>query len=116
MHGEKSDISYILSQASIGILASTEEGFPVTLLEYAFANLAVVSTNVGYCSRIIQNEFNGLLFDPGYENELKLQLLRVIENNSLRSELANNFKHLVVREYSEEKVIGKLISEYKKIN
>lgn len=114
LHGEKNDIKYILSQASIGILASTEEGFPVALLEYALGNLAVVSTNVGYCSKIIKNGFSGLLFDPKNDFELQVQLEKLTQDGYLREKMARNFKAFVTKEYSEEEVMKSLISAYKK--
>lgn len=116
LYGEKGDIKYILSQASIGVLASTEEGFPVTILEYGLAGLAVVSTNVGYCSQIIKNGFNGVLFDPENELELKANLIKVIEDHLFRKEIAENFKDTVLKNYSEKQIIEKIISEYKSIN
>jgi glycosyltransferase involved in cell wall biosynthesis len=58
------DISAILRQSEIGVLGSTYEGFPVTLLEYGKASLIVMSTNVGYCSEIINDKENGFLFNP----------------------------------------------------
>lgn len=114
LYGSKSDIKYILSQASIGILASTEEGFPVTLLEYGEAKLAVLSTNAGYCEVLIENNFSGLLFNPNSDLEVKEQLIKVTTNESLRKKIGNNLNQTVVENYSEERVIEKLILAYKK--
>jgi glycosyltransferase involved in cell wall biosynthesis len=114
LYGEQRDIKNILSQASIGVLASTEEGFPVTLLEYALENLAVVSTNAGYCSVLIKNESNGLLFDPFSADEAKTQLKKIIDSEVLRNTLAANLKRVVMENYSEEAAIEKLILAYKK--
>ena len=100
IYGLKTDVEHILSQAEIGVLASTDEGFPVTLLEYALANLAVVSTNVGYCSEIIEDEISGLLFDPLNESQIKKQLLKVVEDNWFRSIVAENLKKSVLKKYS----------------
>lgn len=113
LYGEKNDIKYILSQASIGVLASTNEGFPVTLIEYALANLAVISTNVGYCSEIIQNNSNGLLFDPSSVADVKIQLSKLIEDEFFRKKLSANFNQSVLENYSEEIAIEKLIMAYK---
>jgi len=113
LYGTKSDIQYILSQASVGVLASTNEGFPVTLLEYALASLPVVSTNVGYCSEIIDDEVNGLLFEPLNELQVKMKLEKIIESDSLRNKLAKNFRQSVVKNYSKETVIENLLAEYK---
>jgi glycosyltransferase involved in cell wall biosynthesis len=114
LYGERRDIKNILSQASIGVLASTQEGFPVTLLEYAMNDLGVVSTNVGFCSEIIQNEFNGLLFNPLNDFEIKCQLKKMIEDDFLRKKVSSNFKMSVIKKYSEEVVVEKLILEYKR--
>jgi glycosyltransferase involved in cell wall biosynthesis len=113
MYGEKSDIKFILSQATIGVLASTEEGFPVTLLEYASENLPVISTNVGYCSSVVKDGFSGLLFDPDSDSEVKNQLLKLVTDDLLKKKLGDNFKESVKKNYSEEVVIRKLICAYK---
>ncbi|WP_264531298.1 glycosyltransferase family 4 protein [Flavobacterium sp. N502540] len=113
LYGEKSDVKYVLSQASIGVLASTDEGFPVTLIEYALANLVVVSTNAGYCSVIIENNSNGLLFDPSLVSEAKSQLIKIIEDKIFREKMADKLNQSVLRNYSEEIVIEKLILAYK---
>lgn len=114
LYGERNDISYILSQGTIGVLSSTEEGFPVTLLEYGLAGLAIVSTNAGYCSEIIKNDISGLLFDPRNELEVKSQLSKITGNESLRKKVVENLKQSILKNYSEEEVINKLMLLYKK--
>lgn len=114
LYGNRSDIQYILSQASVGVLASINEGFPVTLLEYALAGLPVISTNVGYCSEVINDEVNGLLFDPLNESQVKKNLKKIVEDESLRKVIAENFKQTVIRNYSKEIIIEKLMAEYRK--
>jgi glycosyltransferase involved in cell wall biosynthesis len=99
------DIEFILKQANIGLLGSTYEGFPVTLLEYGKARLAVVSTNVGYCSAIIQDSKNGLLFGPTNLLEITKQLNKVISNESKRIEYATALNKQVIEQYSDKAVI-----------
>ena len=112
LYGEQNDIKHILSQCSIGVLSSTEEGFPVTLLEYGLQGLAVVSTNKGYCPFVIKNEISGLLFNPFSINETSEQMLRMIENASLREKMGINLALFVLDKYSEDVIIKKLISVY----
>lgn len=114
LYGERNDIKNILSQSSIGVLASTAEGFPVTLLEYAIQELATISTNVGYCPEIIVDSHSGLLFDPTNEYEVKTQLKKITDSESLRKRLASNFKSFVIKNFSEDIVIEELINVYKK--
>jgi glycosyltransferase involved in cell wall biosynthesis len=113
IYDSKNDIQHILSQASIALLASTSEGFPVTLLEYGLAKLPVVSTNVGYCPSIIKDDFSGLLFNPLDAFQLQLQLHKMISEKSLRISFALHLQELVLENYSKEKVIDLLIVNYK---
>lgn len=111
----RNDISSILSQATIGVLVSTAEGFPVSLLEYGLAKLAVLSTNVGYCSEIIDDAVSGLLFDPTSPNELECQLSKIIsEPVSSRMQFGLNLQKLVGERYSKENIIATLLLHYRR--
>jgi glycosyltransferase involved in cell wall biosynthesis len=105
------DVEFILNQSDIGILGSTYEGFPVTLLEYGKARLTVISTNVGYCSSIIQDSINGILFNPKDSLEITLKLNIILENKSIRLEYATVLREEVMQHYS-EKVILKQYLEW----
>ncbi len=115
LYGMRSDTKHILSQASIGVLASTEEGFPVTLLEYGLEGLAVVSTNAGFCAKIIKDNYSGLLFDPSSYSDIQEQLYKLVNDNDLRIRLGKNLQKSIVENYSEEMIIKKIMLEYKNI-
>lgn len=113
LYNSRNDIKHILSQATIGILASTDEGFPVTLLEYGLATLPVVSTNVGYCSSVIKDNSTGLLFNPLDMSEFERQIIKLISNSELRNQLGISLNNVVSRNYAKDVVIQKLILAYK---
>ncbi|MHC0442718.1 glycosyltransferase family 4 protein [Flavobacterium sp. 3-210] len=112
LYGERNDVEHILSQADLGVLSSTEEGFPVTILEYGLQALPVVSTNAGYCSFVVKNEINGLLFNPSSVKEASEQILKMTKNVEFREKMGKNLKQFVVENYSEDVVVEKLISVY----
>jgi glycosyltransferase involved in cell wall biosynthesis len=112
IYGSQNDISHILSQVTIGILSSTDEGFPLTLLEYGLAKLPVISTNVGYCPLIIKDNFSGLLFDPLDNLQIKAQLNKIISDKVLRDRFGLHLQELVLENYSKEQVICTLLSRY----
>jgi len=114
-YGLRSDVSFILSQSSIGVLSSTYEGFPVTLIEYGKSELAVLSTTAGFCSEIITDQENGLLFDPLNQEELLFKFNQLIDDKNLRKRLSDNLKKSVEKQYEEQQVIAKIIFEYSKI-
>ena len=116
LYDAKSDIANILSQATIGVLCSTYEGVPVTLLEYGLSKLPVISSDVGFCSEVIVHEKTGLLFNPLHWDDLVLQLNKLKNDFALRRDLSEQLNNLVTSNYSKEKVINDLISTYNTIN
>lgn len=116
IYGSKNDVQHILAQASIGILASTAEGFPVTLLEYGLAKLPVVCTNVGFCSEIIKDNRSGLLFDPLDNLQMQNQLLKMISDKQIRDSFALHLQKLVYDNYSKNKIRDILLSQYNTLN
>ncbi|MEO8516051.1 MAG: glycosyltransferase [Flavobacterium sp.] len=116
LYDAKSDIANILSQATIGVLCSTYEGFPVTLLEYGLSNLPVISSDVGFCSEVIIHEKTGLLFNPLQSEDLVFQLNKLKNDVTLRHNLSEQLNNLVTSNYSKEKIITNLISTYSTIN
>jgi glycosyltransferase involved in cell wall biosynthesis len=115
IYGSQNDIQPILAQATIGVLSSTAEGFPVTLLEYGLTKLGVVSTNVGYCSEIVKDNFTGLLFDPFDELQLQKQLYKLVNDTNLIQNFGLSLYEYVLENYTEEKVITLLLSKYKEL-
>jgi glycosyltransferase involved in cell wall biosynthesis len=115
IYGSKTDVQHILAQATVGILASTNEGFPIALLEYGLAKLAVASTNVGFCASIIKDGFSGLLFNPSNQMQLEQQLFRIISDKQLRDILGVHLQELVTKKYSKNNIMKLLFDEYKRI-
>lgn len=112
IYGSRTDIQHILSQAIVGMLVSTAEGFPVTLLEYGLAKLPVISTNVGYCPLIVKDNFSGLLFDPLRISQLEAQLSKIISEKELRESFGLHLYKEVLENYSKESVLKILLSKY----
>lgn len=115
LYDSRDDITSILAQGTIGVLTSTAEGFPLTLLEYGLASLPVVSTDVGYCSSIIENNNSGLLFNSSQIVELENQITKLISDAELRNKLGLNLKKAVLENYVEVVVVQKLILAYNRL-
>lgn len=107
------DIKFILSQASIGVLSSISEGLPVSLLEYGLSKLPVVVTNVGECRSVLKNGELGLLVSPSNKKEFALKVEELINNEKFRNHFSKQFYNHVVENYSEGKIIYKLLQIYK---
>ena len=114
IYGSCNDVKSILKQAKVGILVSSYEGFPVTLLEYGMAELTVISTDVGYCSTIIQNEATGYLIASDDEVQLQSAFIKIANESHKNTTLAKNLNTFVKMNYAPEKVIQKIIVAYQK--
>ncbi|MCL9805093.1 glycosyltransferase [Flavobacterium amniphilum] len=115
LYGAQNDVYSVLSQTTIGVLASTFEGFPVVLLEYGQSGLAVISSNVGQCPEIILDGKNGLLFQPHDASQLAVELQKLTEDEALRVFYSSNLKSYVYQNFSGEAIIQKAIHFYKSV-
>ncbi|WP_113702729.1 glycosyltransferase family 4 protein [Nonomuraea lactucae] len=87
--GATSDVGAELEKASLFVLSSRHEGFPMTVLEAMAKGLAIVSFNSPHGPKeMITDEVDGLLVKPRTNANLAAALLRVIEDEQLRRRLA----------------------------
>ncbi|WP_248723486.1 glycosyltransferase [Seonamhaeicola sp. ML3] len=112
-YGSKQDISNILKTCDIGVLSSKSEGLPIALLEYGFAKLPVVVTNVGDCIKVVSSLKEGLLINKEDIGALKEAIIKYISDKRLRTQNAIRLFEKVTESYSETAVVNKLITIYK---
>ncbi|TMR08518.1 glycosyltransferase family 4 protein [Nonomuraea turkmeniaca] len=87
--GPTSDVGGELEKASVYVLSSRHEGFPMTILEAMAKGLAIVSFNSPHGPKeMITHEVDGLLVKPRTNANLAASILRVIEDEQLRRQLA----------------------------
>ena len=106
------DVKNILSQATIGVLSSNSEGLPVALLEYGLSKLPVVVTDVGECVSVVGNGDFGFVVPSENENILAQKIKKLILDKKLRMEYGINFYNHINENYSEQKIIHKLLQIY----
>jgi len=107
-YGMCTDTNFILSQVQIGILVSTYEGFPVTLLEYGLAGLCPIVSNVGFMSKLVNNLENGYTLNKNDLNKL-IEIFRNLAVTNDWNEYGEIFKKKIESDYSAEIVIKKFI-------
>lgn len=115
IYGSCNDIYHVLSQAEIGVLASTFEGFPLVLLEYGMSELAVITSNVGYCSEIVSHNESGFVFNPSKKEELTSAIEELTSNSELRNEFSLNLNTFVKNHYSKDSVLKVVKSFYAEV-
>lgn len=82
--GERHDVPQLLAAASIFVLSSRSEGFPISVLEAMAAGLPVVASDVGGIAEQVEHEVTGLLVPRGDSAALASALRRLVEDPELR--------------------------------
>lgn len=98
--GYLSDINDILSKMDVGIMASYNEAFGRTTVEYMMSGLTVIATDGGANCEIVENEKSGLLYRAKDFYHLALQMKKVILNPKLSNSLANEGFNRAKNEFS----------------
>jgi len=98
--GARNDIDKILMDSDIYVASSPYENFTsLALFEAMSAGLAIVATDVGETKKLLEKKETMLLAKPTPES-IAEQLLKLIQNPSLRQKLGRNARDLIVEEYS----------------
>ncbi len=99
--------------ASIFVLASFYEGIPVVLMEAMCSGLPCVAPRITGIPELIRDGVDGLLFDPGDEEQLGDALARLAAAPELRRSLGSNARNRVLCEYNVERNAEKLAAVFR---
>ena len=90
------------------------EGFPIVLLEAMLHEKAVICSDIGGLSDIVDNGVTGLLSEPGSKVDLNDKIQYLWQNPELCQKMGRAGRDKVLREYSKEQHYKRLIQVYKK--
>ncbi len=110
-YGVQEDISEILKGADLGVITSDFEGLPLALLEYGYAGLPVVVTDVGLCREIVGED--ALIIPPKNSSALSRALDDYINDPEKRKKDAVRLQQKIMNNYSEQKVFPYILAFYK---
>jgi glycosyltransferase involved in cell wall biosynthesis len=87
----------LLHEASVLVLPSTSEGFPLAILEAGAVGLPVIATRVVGIRELIEDRVTGLLVDTGDEEALGRAMQEMLQDGSCASRLAGNLHSHISR-------------------
>jgi len=114
--GQCADMPGAYASMDVFVLASIDEGMPMAVLEALGSRKPVVATSVGAVPRLIIPEKTGLLVAPRDVQALKMAILKLLGDPSLRSQLGDAGKELVERGHSHELMAQNYLHLYRQMS
>lgn len=109
------DIDIALAGSDIITLTSFNEGTPVSLIEAQAANRPIVTTNVGGIENVVLPGITALLCENNNRIQYTEQLLKVVENEQLRTQMAQEgWKH-VKEKFHFSRLVNDMEEMYRKL-
>ncbi len=109
------DMDSFLGAVDISIISSVSEGFPYSILESAHAKCTMVSTAVGALPEVIEDGYDGLLFEVGDYKKLSKHLLYLFENRDCCRLMAERLFEKSSKKYSFDAMVNKQLGIYDRV-
>ncbi|MDP2898509.1 MAG: glycosyltransferase [bacterium] len=109
--GIRPDISVVLNCFDVFVLPSLWEGFGTAIIEAMACGVPVVASRVGGIPEIVEDGMNGLLVPPGRPGPLAEAVILMLDQPSMRREIARVGRTSVTERFSVRKMaqtVGKV--------
>jgi len=110
--GKRKNVNEFYKKSDIFILPSIWEGFGIVILEAFSAKLAVIASAIEGPAELIQDNKNGLLFNPKNVIQLAEKMELLIENKTLRESLAKEGYNTFAEDFHIEPYVKRLEELY----
>lgn len=98
-HGSEA-VKKILSTGRVFVLTSVMEVLPVSALEAMAMGMPCILTDVGGCSEIVEDGYNGYLIKPKDFNALAEKLLYLSQSENVLQNMSQNARKTVIEKFS----------------
>ncbi|MCA9197633.1 MAG: glycosyltransferase family 4 protein [Planctomycetales bacterium] len=95
-------------RATVGVLSSTSEGMPVSLMEAAACGVPVVATDVGGVAELVRHGETGFVVPSENADSLADRLQQVLQDQALRQQFAAAARHQAVQRFSVVRQVDQL--------
>ncbi|MGC9093410.1 MAG: glycosyltransferase family 4 protein [Bacteroidota bacterium] len=109
--GVTDDVRPFICKSDCVVLPSYREGMSRVLLEAASMQKPIITTDVPGCRQIVQDGVNGFLVKPRDAESLANAMRRMVAlPEQKRAEMGKRGRELVLKEFSNEKVVTKFLN------
>ncbi len=102
----------LFAKSSIFVFPSQAENFPTVLLEAMSSAMAIITSNAGGCSEVVGDA--ALLVEPKNIPQLRASLQKLMQDETLRTNLANAAQQRV-KNFSWQNIVQQYIQSYQDV-
>jgi glycosyltransferase involved in cell wall biosynthesis len=113
--GYQEEVARFYAAFDVFLLASENEGTPVTTIEALAAGRAVVATRVGGVPDVVEDGVVGLLAEPGDVEGLAERLERLARDPELRGRMGRDGRERVLSRYAVERLVDDVDELYRSL-
>jgi glycosyltransferase involved in cell wall biosynthesis len=116
-----SQVPYLVSAADVAVAPYTKMepelfcGSSMKVFEYMASSTAVIASDQGQISEVIQKGVNGLLVPPGDAQALAAALKKLMDDPDLRARLGQQARQDAIKKHSWEHYITRLEQVYESV-
>ena len=112
---EQTDVRRLWQRASVGVLASTSEGMPVSLMEAAACGVPVVATAVGGVPELVVDGETGILVPSGDVNKMTAALEWLLTDRELAARMGRAARRRAEERFSVTRQVDRLLELWRAI-
>lgn len=113
--GFRTDIPELMAVSDVFVLPSYREGLPRSIVEAMAMKKPVIATNIRGCREEVFPDENGFLVEKENADELAEAMLKVANDDQLRSKFALKSREIAENLFDEEKVLKKQIDLFQSV-
>ncbi|MFN3754433.1 glycosyltransferase family 4 protein [Flavobacterium sp.] len=104
-----------INASTVCVFPTFAEALPVSWIEAMAMQKAIVASNIGWATELIDDNVNGFLVHPKDHSPFAQRIITLLENESLRKQFGSNARAKVVQQFSIEVVAKQSIDFYKTV-
>tara|TARA_R100000935_G_scaffold16940_4_gene33466 strand:+ start:27857 stop:28996 length:1140 start_codon:yes stop_codon:yes gene_type:complete len=112
---EYDEIQEYLNSASVVVLPSFAEAFPMTWLEAMAMEKAIVTSNIGWAPEVMVNNITGYMENPRNHKAFSKKVLNLLNDRNLARKMGKAARKEVIEKFSTTVIIEKNINFYNNV-
>lgn len=109
------EIQYYISSATVCVFPTFAEALPVSWIEAMAMQKAIVASNIGWATEVIDDGVNGFLVHPKEHEIYAQKIVELLENEALRNQFGVAARKKVAQKFSNEVVAKQSADFYQQV-